>query len=158
MHVTRIALMDRATTSRALSQELGSFARQQVFAQTVRRRLLTLSLKTLVYSSKMIASVASWGPHIGRVHSSSSNMMIWDAIGYTFGSSFVRIDGTCNNGFYISSEFPPSVLPFIRALRNPTFQQDNARAHVGSIVRPFLDTEKVWMFPWPARFPDLSPI
>ncbi|GFV34842.1 HTH_Tnp_Tc3_2 domain-containing protein [Trichonephila clavipes] len=35
-HVTHIALMDRAAKSRALSQELGSFARQQVSAQTVR--------------------------------------------------------------------------------------------------------------------------
>ncbi|GFU50322.1 HTH_Tnp_Tc3_2 domain-containing protein [Trichonephila clavipes] len=38
-HVTRIALMDRAAPSRAPSQELGSFARQQVSARTVRRRL-----------------------------------------------------------------------------------------------------------------------
>ncbi|GFT37078.1 HTH_Tnp_Tc3_2 domain-containing protein [Trichonephila clavipes] len=29
-HVTRMALMDRAATSRALSQELGLFARQQI--------------------------------------------------------------------------------------------------------------------------------
>ncbi|GFV38209.1 HTH_Tnp_Tc3_2 domain-containing protein [Trichonephila clavipes] len=35
-----MALMERAATSRALSQELGSFARQQVSARTVRRRLL----------------------------------------------------------------------------------------------------------------------
>ncbi|GFV35977.1 HTH_Tnp_Tc3_2 domain-containing protein [Trichonephila clavipes] len=38
-HVTRMTLMDRAATSRSLSQELGSFARQQVTARTVRRRL-----------------------------------------------------------------------------------------------------------------------
>ncbi|GFW85380.1 HTH_Tnp_Tc3_2 domain-containing protein [Trichonephila clavipes] len=37
-HVTLMALMDRAVTSRALSQELGSFA-QQVSTRTVRRRL-----------------------------------------------------------------------------------------------------------------------
>ncbi|GFY07532.1 HTH_Tnp_Tc3_2 domain-containing protein [Trichonephila clavipes] len=40
MHVTRMALMDRAATSRSLSQELGSFARQQVSARTIRRRML----------------------------------------------------------------------------------------------------------------------
>ncbi|GFX07621.1 hypothetical protein TNCV_4158911 [Trichonephila clavipes] len=34
-----MALSDRATPSRALSRELGSFARQKVFAQTVRRCL-----------------------------------------------------------------------------------------------------------------------
>ncbi|GFS84434.1 hypothetical protein TNCV_4606231 [Trichonephila clavipes] len=35
-HVTRMALMDHAAPSRALSQELGSFTRQQVSARTVR--------------------------------------------------------------------------------------------------------------------------
>ncbi|GFU47636.1 HTH_Tnp_Tc3_2 domain-containing protein [Trichonephila clavipes] len=39
-HVTRKDLLDCAATSQALSQELGSFARQQVSARTVRRRLL----------------------------------------------------------------------------------------------------------------------
>ncbi|GFX96954.1 HTH_Tnp_Tc3_2 domain-containing protein [Trichonephila clavipes] len=38
-HFTRMTLMDRAATSRALDQESGSFARQQVSAGTVRRRL-----------------------------------------------------------------------------------------------------------------------
>ncbi|PRD31893.1 UNVERIFIED_CONTAM: hypothetical protein NCL1_22107 [Trichonephila clavipes] len=38
-HVTRMALMDRAALSRALSQELRSFARQQVSTRTVRRRM-----------------------------------------------------------------------------------------------------------------------
>ncbi|GFT10782.1 HTH_Tnp_Tc3_2 domain-containing protein [Trichonephila clavipes] len=34
-HVTRIILMDRVATSRALSQELGSFERQQLSVRTV---------------------------------------------------------------------------------------------------------------------------
>ncbi|GFV80379.1 hypothetical protein TNCV_2259831 [Trichonephila clavipes] len=38
-HANRRALMDRSATSRALIQELGSFVRQQMPAQTVRRRL-----------------------------------------------------------------------------------------------------------------------
>ncbi|GFS93050.1 hypothetical protein TNCV_532531 [Trichonephila clavipes] len=36
MHITCMALMNRAEMSQALSQELGSFARQQVSARTVR--------------------------------------------------------------------------------------------------------------------------
>ncbi|GFW13931.1 HTH_Tnp_Tc3_2 domain-containing protein [Trichonephila clavipes] len=39
-NVTRISLRDREATSRALSQELGPFTRQQVSTRTVRRRLL----------------------------------------------------------------------------------------------------------------------
>ncbi|GFX82674.1 HTH_Tnp_Tc3_2 domain-containing protein [Trichonephila clavipes] len=38
-HVTRIFLMDHGATSQTLSEELGSFVRQQVSARTVRRRL-----------------------------------------------------------------------------------------------------------------------
>ncbi|GFT93929.1 hypothetical protein TNCV_2133171 [Trichonephila clavipes] len=44
-----MALMDRAATSRALSQELGSFARQEMSARTIN--------PGSVYSIKMIASV-----------------------------------------------------------------------------------------------------
>ncbi|GFT93309.1 uncharacterized protein TNCV_904611 [Trichonephila clavipes] len=36
--------------------------------------------------------------------------------------------------------------------------QDNARPHVAGIVRTFLDTENVRLFPLPARSPDFSPI
>ncbi|GFS98873.1 transposable element Tcb1 transposase [Trichonephila clavipes] len=52
----------------------------------------------------------------------------------------------------------PVALPFIRALRNPTFQQDNARPHVAGIVRTFLDTEDVRLLPWLALSPDLTSI
>ncbi|GFT93307.1 HTH_Tnp_Tc3_2 domain-containing protein [Trichonephila clavipes] len=38
-HAPRMFLMDRAATSRALGQELGSFARQQMSVLKVRRRL-----------------------------------------------------------------------------------------------------------------------
>ncbi|GFX78865.1 HTH_Tnp_Tc3_2 domain-containing protein [Trichonephila clavipes] len=38
-YVTRINLMDQKAMPRSLIQELGSFARQQVSARTVRRRL-----------------------------------------------------------------------------------------------------------------------
>ncbi|GFT95733.1 hypothetical protein TNCV_311061 [Trichonephila clavipes] len=46
-HVTRMVVMDRAATSRALNQELWSFARQQVSTRTVRRRLLQHGLSAL---------------------------------------------------------------------------------------------------------------
>ncbi|GFV56292.1 HTH_Tnp_Tc3_2 domain-containing protein [Trichonephila clavipes] len=44
-HVTHMALLHRAATSRALSQELGSFARQQMAVRTVRRRLQKYGLR-----------------------------------------------------------------------------------------------------------------
>ncbi|GFW16538.1 uncharacterized protein TNCV_2351621 [Trichonephila clavipes] len=113
-HVAHIVLMNRAATARALSPELGSFARQ-------RHR------------------------HTGPLPGG--------AIGYTSRSPLVRIARTLNRALYISGVLRPVALPFIRALRNLTFQQDNARPHVAG-----LDTENVQLLSWPARSPDLSPI
>ncbi|GFY02447.1 transposable element Tcb1 transposase [Trichonephila clavipes] len=59
---------------------------------------------------------------------------------------------------YISGVLRSVALPLFRALRNPTFQQDNARPHVSGIVRAFLDTENVRLLSWSARSSDLSPI
>ncbi|GFY10240.1 uncharacterized protein TNCV_2629191 [Trichonephila clavipes] len=64
-----------------------------------------------------------------------SGVMVRSAIGYTSRSSLVRIDGTLNSARYISCVLRPVALSFIRALRNPTSQQDNARAHIASIIR-----------------------
>ncbi|GFW24166.1 hypothetical protein TNCV_1847251 [Trichonephila clavipes] len=49
--------------------------------------------------------------------------MVWRAIGYTSWSTLIRIDGTLNSAHYISGVLRPVTLPFILALRNPTFKQ-----------------------------------
>ncbi|GFW90235.1 transposable element Tcb2 transposase [Trichonephila clavipes] len=71
-------------------------------------------------------------------------------------SPLFRVDSTLNSACYISGVLLPVALPFIRALRNPAFKQDNARQHVAGIVRTFLDTKNVRLLPCPARSPDLS--
>ncbi|GFY06030.1 transposable element Tcb1 transposase [Trichonephila clavipes] len=70
-------------------------------------------------------------------------MMVWGAIGFTSRSPLVRVDGTLNSARYISGVLRSVALPFIRALRNPTFKQDNARPHVAGIAQTFLETENV---------------
>lgn len=206
-HLIRMAVTDRAATSRSLSQQMGTFARQQPSARTVRRRLqqhglsarrpwlrLPLTLhhrqERLQWCTQRRTWVHEWQNvifsdesrfclqhHDGRIrvwrhrgertleacirhrHTGvSPGVMVWGAIGYTSRSPLVRIDGTLNSGRYISDVLRPVALPFIRSLRNPTFQQDNARPHVAGPVRAFLDTENVRLLPWPARSPDLSPI
>ncbi|GFU87454.1 uncharacterized protein TNCV_2445881 [Trichonephila clavipes] len=77
-------------------------------------------------------------------------VIVWFAIGYTSQSPFVRIDGTLNSARHISGVLRTVTLPFIRALCNPTFQQDNARPHVAGIVQTFLEMENVQLLPWPA--------
>ncbi|GFX90498.1 uncharacterized protein TNCV_4335021 [Trichonephila clavipes] len=58
----------------------------------------------------------------------SPGVMLWDAIGSTSWSSLVRIEGPLNSARYIFGVLRPMALPFIRALRNSMFQQNNARS------------------------------
>ena len=191
-HLIRMAVTDRAATSRSLSQQMGTFARQQPSARTVRRRLqqhglsarrpwlrLPLTLhhrqERLRWCTQRRTWVHEWQNvifsdesrfclqhHDGRIrvwrhrgertleacirhrHTGvSPSVMVWGAIGYASRSPLVRIDGTLNSGRYISDVLRPVALPFIRSLRSPTFQQDNARPHVAGPVQAFLDTENV---------------
>ena len=70
-------------------------------------------------------------------------MMVWGDIGYTSLSPVVPTDGSLNRRYYIFVVFRPVALHFFLALRNATFQQDNALPHAANIVRTFLDTENI---------------
>ncbi|GFY29539.1 transposable element Tcb1 transposase [Trichonephila clavipes] len=50
----------------------------------------------------------------------------------------------------------PHMSPFMKRLTGAIFQQDNARPHTERVLQDCLLT--VNTLPWPARFPDLSPI
>ena len=52
----------------------------------------------------------------------------------------------------------PVALPCIRAIRNATFQQDDAQRILLILFRPFFCAEKIRLLHWPARSPDFSPI
>ncbi|GFU66478.1 transposable element Tcb2 transposase [Trichonephila clavipes] len=69
--------------------------------------------------------------------------MVWGAIEYTSRSPLVYIDGTLNSSRSISGVLHPLALHFIRALWNPTFQQDDTRPHVTCIVQTFLEAWRV---------------
>ncbi|GFX29048.1 transposable element Tcb1 transposase [Trichonephila clavipes] len=47
-------------------------------------------------------------------------------------------------------------MPLMQRLPGAIFQQDNARPHTARVSRDCLRT--VTALPWPARYPDLSPI
>ena len=69
--------------------------------------------------------------------------------GYTSRSPVVPFDNILNSSRHISVVLMPVALSFIRALRNTTFQQNNARRHVADSVR---------LLSWPAFSSDLSAI
>ncbi|GFV69404.1 transposable element Tcb1 transposase [Trichonephila clavipes] len=52
----------------------------------------------------------------------------------------------------------PVVLPYLQGLSTAIFQKDKARPHVARIIQSFFVNHQIELLPWPARFPDLSPI
>ncbi|GFX29093.1 transposable element Tcb1 transposase [Trichonephila clavipes] len=85
-------------------------------------------------------------------------IMAWGGIGYHSRTRLVRIAGTLNSQRYISEVLEPVVLPYLLDLATAILQQDNARPHVARIVQRFFVNHQIELLPWPARFPDLSPI
>ncbi|GFX01795.1 transposable element Tcb1 transposase [Trichonephila clavipes] len=67
--------------------------------------------------------------HTGLV----SGIMVWGGIGYHSCTPLVRIAGTLNSQRNISEVLDPVVLPSLRGLATPIFQQDNARPYVTRI-------------------------
>ncbi|GFU67623.1 uncharacterized protein TNCV_1643721 [Trichonephila clavipes] len=104
-HVTHMALMDRAATSRAPSQELESFARQKVSAHTDRQYECKFCLQ---YQDGRIhirrhCGERTLAARIRQRHTDPSpGVILWDAILYTSRLPLVRIDDTLNNARYIS--------------------------------------------------------
>ncbi|GFS52728.1 transposable element Tcb1 transposase [Trichonephila clavipes] len=112
-HVTRIALMDRVDKSLALSQELGN---QVLFTAS------RWSHPSLSHRGERTLEACIRHRHTGP----SSGVMVWGVIGYTSRLPLVHIDGTSNSARYISGVLRPVAIRFIRTLRDPMFQQDNA--------------------------------
>ncbi|GFY09019.1 transposable element Tcb1 transposase [Trichonephila clavipes] len=85
-------------------------------------------------------------------------IMAWGGIGYHSHTPLVPIAGTLNSQIYISEVLEPVVLPYVQGLATAIFQQDNARPNVARIVQRLFVNHKLELHPWPARYPDLSPI
>ncbi|GFV57181.1 transposable element Tcb1 transposase [Trichonephila clavipes] len=85
-------------------------------------------------------------------------IMVWGGIGYHSRTPLVRIAGTLNSQRYISEVLEAVVLRYLQDLAKTVFQKDNARPHVTRIVQRFFINHQIEMLPWPAHFPDLSPI
>ncbi|GFV28817.1 uncharacterized protein TNCV_3987661 [Trichonephila clavipes] len=93
-YVTHMVLMDRAATSRALSQELRSFARQQVAARTYQDGRIRVQW----HRSESTLAACIRHRHTGP----SPSTMLWGAIGYMSLSPLIRIDGPLNSALDIS--------------------------------------------------------
>lgn len=85
-------------------------------------------------------------------------IMVWGAIAYGSRSPLVFIRGNMTAQRYIQEIVEPHLLPYLRTLPNPTFQQDNARPHVARVTLDYFEHAEINLLPWPPRSPDLSPI
>ncbi|GFV47787.1 transposable element Tc3 transposase [Trichonephila clavipes] len=86
------------------------------------------------------------------------DIMVWGGIVYHSRTPLVRITGTLNTQRYISEVLEAVVLSYLQGLATAIFQQDNAQPHVPCTVQSFFVNHQIELLPWPARFPDLSPI
>ncbi|GFY21037.1 transposable element Tcb1 transposase [Trichonephila clavipes] len=84
--------------------------------------------------------------------------MVRSGIGYHSRTPLVRIAGIVDSLRYISEVLEPVVLPYLQGLATAIFQQDNARPHVTRSVQRFFVNDHIKLLPWPARFPDVSPL
>ncbi|KAJ4430259.1 hypothetical protein ANN_22471 [Periplaneta americana] len=69
-----------------------------------------------------------------------------------------KIPDNLNSNRYIREVSQPEVLPLLQATPHAIFQEDNARPYVVRIVQAFFEERRVSLFPWPAHYPDMSPI
>lgn len=87
------------------------------------------------------------------------SVMVWGGISYTARTNLVIINGNLTGIGYRDEIITPHVEPFLNA-NGPgmILQQDNARPHVGRVVRDHFQQQQINVLPWPAVSPDLSPI
>ncbi|GFX16864.1 transposable element Tcb2 transposase [Trichonephila clavipes] len=88
--------------------------------------------------------------------------MVWEAIAYDSLSTLIVMRGTLTGQRYVENILRLSlslslhVGPFLNGRSEAIFQQDNGRPHKARVAQDFL--RHFQTLPWPARFPDLSPV
>ncbi|GFY14615.1 transposable element Tc1 transposase [Trichonephila clavipes] len=73
-------------------------------------------------------------------------------------SNLLRIKDNLNSNRHVREVLQPEVVPFLQGSPGAIFQPDNALPHVAKTVRDFCSAQQMQLLPWPAYFPDMSPI
>ncbi|GFT14336.1 transposable element Tcb1 transposase [Trichonephila clavipes] len=82
--------------------------------------------------------------------------MVGGSIAYDSWSTLIMMRGTLTGQRYVDGILRPHVGPFLNGPPGAIFQQDNARPHTARVAQYFLRLFQT--LPWPARFPDLTPV
>ena len=83
-----------------------------------------------------------------HVHRTVRNM-VWKAIACGNRSPLLVIRGNMTAQRYIHKVVEAHVLPYLRTLLNPLFQQDNARPYVARATLEFFEQNRVNFLPSP---------
>ncbi|GFV23455.1 transposable element Tc1 transposase [Trichonephila clavipes] len=85
-----------------------------------------------------------------------NRVRVWRRPAYDSRSTLIVMCGSLTGQHYVDDILRPHVGPFLNGLPGAIFQQDNARPHIARVSQDFL--RHLQTLPWPARFPDLSPV
>ena len=84
--------------------------------------------------------------------------MVWDGIMGKGKTNLIIVQGSRNAQGNINQILQPEAVPFLQRHGPAILMYDNARPHVASICRQFLNRNNVNVLPWPAVSPDMNPI
>ncbi|GFY18996.1 transposable element Tc1 transposase [Trichonephila clavipes] len=158
--IVRQALVDPTVTRSMIRTDVGV----AIVPQTISRHLAEANLK-----SKRPFHALPLTPEHRQLRlqwcqaRSMWNVTDWQKVVFSNESRFVL--GTDDNRVrvwrrpgqrYVDDIPRPHVGPFLNGLAGAILQQDNARPHTARVTQDFLCHFKT--FPWPARYPDLSPV
>ena len=88
-----------------------------------------------------------------------ASVMVWAGISFNHKSPLVVINGNITARRYIDDVLDPVMVPFLNTNPDITvFHQNNVRSHNARITREYIQQVNVEVLPWPAYYPDLSPI
>ena len=95
---------------------------------------------------------------IERDRFGGGSVMVWGSIMDRRKTNLIVVQGILNAQGYINQILEPEAVPFLQRYGPAILMHDNARPHVASICRQFLNRNNVNELPWPAVSPDMNPI
>ncbi|RZC37901.1 DDE 3 domain containing protein [Asbolus verrucosus] len=149
-HLRLMALRDRFTSTRAIADQWFTEYGRTIEMRTVYRHIRSFGLVS--YRPHFVVRKRhgerrdpqfSVERHVHR----TVGVMVWGGIAYRSRSHLIFIRGNMTAQRYIREVVESHVLPYLRTLRNPLFQQDNARPHVAKVTLEHFQQNEVNLLP-----------
>ena len=83
--------------------------------------------------------------------------MVWGGIMGRRKTNLIVVQGNLNAQGFINQILQPEAVPFLQRHGPAILMHDNARPHVATICRQFLNRNNINILPWPAMSLDMNP-